>query len=79
MGYVDLIVATLLDQHHNFYAINFSSQKVTVVNKRKVLILDEYVTKYLTKKESNLTALLDVEETDKDADFIVIVHLSIIT
>ena len=42
------------------------------INKRISPIQDEYIEKYLTEKELNLTATLDAEAAYKDADFVVI-------
>ena len=42
------------------------------INKRISPIQDEYIEKYLTEKELNLTATLNAEAAYKDADFVVI-------
>ena len=43
-----------------------------LINKRKSLIQDEYIEKYLAEKELNLTATLDAESAYTEADFVVI-------
>lgn len=71
-GYVGLSIATLLSQHHEVMAVDIISKKIEKINKRISPIQDEYIEKYLTEKELNLTATLDAEEAYKDADFVVI-------
>ena len=71
-GYVGLSIATLLSQHHEVMAVDIIPKKIEKINKRISPIQDEYIEKYLTEKELNLTATLDAEETYKDADFVVI-------
>ncbi|HAQ2688627.1 TPA: nucleotide sugar dehydrogenase, partial [Enterococcus faecium] len=43
-----------------------------LINKRKSPIQDEYIEKYLTEKELDLTATLDARSAYKSADFVVI-------
>ena len=43
-----------------------------MINNRKSPIQDEYIEKYLTDKELNLTATLDAKEAYSDADFVII-------
>lgn len=71
-GYVGLSIATLLAQHHQVTAVDIISEKVELINQRKSPIQDEYIEKYLTEKELDLTATLDAEKAYKDADFVVI-------
>lgn len=68
----DLSIATLLSQHHEVMAVDIIPEKVELINKRKSPIQDEYIEKYLSEKELNLTATLDAESAYKDADFVVI-------
>ena len=72
IGYVGLSIATLLSQHHEVMAVDIIPKKIEKINKRISPIQDEYIEKYLTEKELNLTATLDAEEAYKDADFVVI-------
>lgn len=53
-------------------AVDIIPKKIEKINKRISPIQDEYIEKYLTEKELNLTATLDAEEAYKDADFVVI-------
>lgn len=71
-GYVGLSIATLLSQHHQVTAVDIVPEKVELINNRKSPIQDDYIEKYLTEKELNLTATLDGESAYKDADFVVI-------
>ena len=71
-GYVGLSIATLLSQHHEVMAVDIIPKKIEKINKRISPIQDEYIEKYLTEKELNLTATLDAEAAYKDADFVVI-------
>ena len=57
-GYVGLSIATLLAQHHKVTAVDIVPEKVELINHRKSPIQDEYIEKYLTEKELDLTATL---------------------
>lgn len=71
-GYVGLSIATLLAQHHTVYAVDIIPEKVAMLNSKKSPIQDDYIEKYLSEKELDLTATLDAETAYKDADFVVI-------
>ena len=71
-GYVGLSIATLLSQNHEVMAVDIIPEKVKKINNRVSPIQDEYIEKYLSEKELNLTATLDAEAAYKDADFVVI-------
>ena len=71
-GYVGLSIATLLAQHNRVTAVDIIPEKVEMINNRKSPIQDEYIEKYLTEKNLDLTATLDGESAYKDADFVVI-------
>ena len=71
-GYVGLSIATLLAQHNQVTAVDVIPEKVDMINKRQSPIQDDYIEKYLTEKELNLTATLDGATAYKDADFVVI-------
>lgn len=71
-GYVGLSIATLLSQHHKVYAVDIVSEKVELINNRKSPIQDEYIEKYLTERDLDLTATLDAEKAYSVADFVVI-------
>lgn len=71
-GYVGLSIATLLAQHNTVTAVDIIPEKVELINNRKSPIQDDYIEKYLTEKELDLTATLDAESAYNDADFVVI-------
>ena len=71
-GYVGLSIATLLAQHNHVTAVDVIAEKVDKINNRISPIQDEYIEKYLTEKELDLTATLDGAEAYRNADFVVI-------
>ena len=71
-GYVGLSIATLLAQHNHVTAVDIIPEKVDLINDRKSPIRDEYIEKFLSEKELELTATLDGESAYKDAKFVVI-------
>lgn len=71
-GYVGLSIATLLSQHHQVTAVDVIPEKVDMLNRKQSPIQDEYIEKYLSEKELNLTAALDGAKAYSDADFVVI-------
>lgn len=71
-GYVGLSIATLLSQHHHVTAVDVIPEKVEMLNNRKSPIQDDYIEKYLSEKELDLSATLDGASAYKDADFVVI-------
>lgn len=72
MGYVGLSLAVLLAQKHEVVAVDVVREKVEMVNKKLSPIRDEYIEKYLSEKNLNLTATLDAKTAYKDAKFIII-------
>ena len=71
-GYVGLSLAVLLAQHHQVTAVDIVPEKVELINNKKSPIQDDYIEKYLSERELNLTATLDAKEAYSDADFVVI-------
>ena len=71
-GYVGLSIATLLSQHHQVTAVDVIPEKVDMLNRKQSPIQDEYIEKFLSEKELNLTATLDGTKAYSDADFVVI-------
>jgi len=71
-GYVGLSIATLLAQHNHVMAVDIVPEKVDAINARKSPIQDEYIEKYLSEKDLDLTATLDAEMAYSSADFVVI-------
>ncbi len=71
-GYVGLSISVLLAQHNKVTAVDIIPEKVELINNQKSPIQDEYIEKYLTEKELDLTATLDGESAYRDAEFVVI-------
>lgn len=71
-GYVGLSLAVLLSQNHKVYATDIIPEKVKKINNKISPIQDEYIEKYLSEKNLNLTATLDAELAYSKADFVVI-------
>ena len=71
-GYVGLSIATLLAQHYKVYAVDIVPEKVELINNKRSPIQDDYIEKYLTEKNLNLTATLDAKMAYSAADFVVI-------
>lgn len=71
-GYVGLSIATLLAQHNKVTAVDIVAEKVEKINQRISPIQDEYIEKYLTEKDLNLTATLDGKMAYQEAEFVVI-------
>ena len=71
-GYVGLSIAVLLSQHHKVYAVDVIEEKVDKINNKISPIQDEYIEKYLSEKDLDLTATLDAETAYKAADYVVI-------
>lgn len=71
-GYVGLSIATLLAQNNHVVAVDVVPEKVELINNKKSPIKDEYIEKYLSEKELDLTATLDSEKAYSDAAFVVI-------
>lgn len=55
-GYVGLSIATLLSLHHKVTAVDVITEKVEKINNRISPIQDDYIEKFLQKK--NLISLL---------------------
>lgn len=71
-GYVGLSISTLLAQHNHVTAVDIIPEKVELINNRKSPIQDEYIEKYLSGKDLDLTATLNGEQAYKNADFVII-------
>ncbi|MDD3184594.1 MAG: nucleotide sugar dehydrogenase [Anaerostipes sp.] len=71
-GYVGLSIATLLSQYHKVFAVDIIPEKVEMINNKISPIRDEYIEKYLSQKDLNLTATLNAKKAYSAADFVVI-------
>ena len=71
-GYVGLSLAVLLAQHNHVTAVDIVPEKVELINNRRSPIHDDYIEKYLSEKELDLTASTDAISAYKNAAFIII-------
>ncbi len=71
-GYVGLSLAVLLAQHNKVIAVDIIETKVEMINNKKSPIQDDYIEKYLTEKELDLTATTDSKEAYKNAEYVII-------
>ena len=71
-GYVGLSIAVLLAQHHTVMAVDVIPEKIDLINRHQSPIRDEYIEKYLSEKELDITATLDGALAYREADFVVI-------
>lgn len=71
-GYVGLSIATLLAQHNHVTAVDIIPEKIDMINRCQSPIQDEYIEKYLSEKNLDLTATLDGEAAYKEADYVII-------
>ena len=71
-GYVGLSIAVLLARKHSVAAVDILPEKVDSINRRKSPIQDEYLEKYLSTKDLDLTATTDGAEAYRSADIVVI-------
>lgn len=71
-GYVGLSLATLLAQHNHVTAVDIIPEKVELINHKKSPIQDDYIEKYLSEKDLDLTATTDGETAYRNADFVII-------
>ena len=65
-------VCHLLAQHNHVTAVDIVPEKVELINNRRSPIHDDYIEKYLSEKELDLTASTDAISAYKNADFIII-------
>ncbi|MCH5296422.1 MAG: nucleotide sugar dehydrogenase [Ruminococcus sp.] len=71
-GYVGLSIATLLAQNNKVFALDIVPEKVELINNKKSPIQDDYIEKYLTEKDLDLTATVDAKLAYENAEFVVI-------
>ena len=71
-GYVGLSIAVLLARFHHVTLVDVIPETVNLVNRRISPIQDEYIEKYLSGDDLDLTATLDGAAACKGADFVVI-------
>ncbi len=72
MGYVGMSIAVLLSQNNHVVVVDIVPEKVDMLNHRLSPIQDEYIEKYLSEKELDLTATVDGKAAYLEADYVVI-------
>ena len=72
MGYVGLSNAVLLAQHNEVICVDILNHRVDALNARISPIFDAELSDYLSKKELNLTASLDLKNAVTGAAYVII-------
>ena len=72
LGYVGLSNAVLLAQNNEVVGVDISQERIDMLNARKSPIPDTELSEYLAKKELNLSASTDLNESVKDADYVIV-------
>jgi len=72
LGYVGTSIAVLLAQRNQVVAVDTDPAKVAKINARQSPIRDDDITKFLEKKELDLTATCNLDSEVHDAEFVVI-------
>lgn len=72
IGYVGLSNAILLAQHNEVTAVDVSTERVELLNRRQSPIVDKEIQEYLAEKTLNLKATADAASAYQDADYIII-------
>lgn len=71
-GYVGLSNAMLLAQHHEVVAVDIVASKVKLLNAKQSPIEDTNIADFLTNKQLDFSATLDVRAAYANADFVII-------
>ena len=72
MGYVGLSNAVLLAQHNEVICVDILKHRVDALNARISPIIDTELSEYISKKELNLTASLDLKNAVNGANYVII-------
>lgn len=72
IGYVGLSIAVLLSQHNEVVALDIIPERVDMLNRGELPIVDEDMLAFVAARELNLRATLDTEDAFQDASFIVV-------
>ena len=72
LGYVGLSNAVLLAQNNEVIGVDISQERIDMLNARKSPIPDTELSEYLAQKELNLSASTDLNESVKDADYVIV-------
>lgn len=71
-GYVGLSNGVLLAQHNEVVALDIIPEKVDMLNRKEVPIVDAELQEYLATKDLDFKATLDPVESFKGADYVII-------
>ena len=72
LGYVGLSNAVLLAQHNEVIGVDIAQERVDALNARKSPIIDAELSKYLSEKDLNLSASIDLKASLNGADYVII-------
>lgn len=72
IGYVGLSLAIVLAQHNEVTAVDIVKEKVDLLNKRISPIKDKEIEEYLSRRDLNLTAVLDGENAYRTAELVIV-------
>lgn len=72
LGYVGLSNAVLLAQHNQVIGVDISQERVDALNARKSPIVDADISEYLSNKDLNLSASIDLRSAVKGVDYVII-------
>ncbi|MGE6462047.1 nucleotide sugar dehydrogenase [Pseudoalteromonas tetraodonis] len=71
-GYVGLSNAMLLAQHNQVVALDIDEKKIALLNKKKSPIVDDEISKFLTRNDLTFKATTDKNAAYTNADFVII-------
>ena len=71
MGYVGLSNAVLLAQHNEVVCVDISKHRVDALNAHISPINDAQISEYLSKRELNITASLDLKCASNGAAYVI--------
>lgn len=72
LGYVGLANAILLAQHNKVIGVDISQERVDFLNAKKSPIVDAELSKFLSEKELDLTATVDLSYAVEGANYVII-------
>lgn len=72
IGYVGLSLAVLLAQHNHVVCTDIDEKKVEKINRKEAPIKDELIEQYLSIKDLDLSATIDLVEAYRSAEYIII-------
>ena len=71
-GYVGLSNAILIAQRYPVIVLDINKQRISLLNQKISPVLDLEISRFLTKKDLNLTAILDKNQAYQNADYVII-------